>query len=216
MNDISRIRIVIADDHPVVRKGLRALLAEHPGLTVVGEAGDGETALALIDELRPDVAVLDVDMPRLDGFAIVRAVAGRSLPVRLIFLTLHDDEELFREAMELGVHGYLLKDGAMIEIAAAVRAVAGGRQYLSSDMTSRLLQPRSAVPAGDSVAVPLTPAEQRVMRLLADGRSSKEIGEALEISYRTVENHRTRICRKLGLEGANALLRFAIQHKSRF
>lgn len=215
MNDISEIRIVIADDHPVVRKGLRALLAEHPGLTVVGEAGDGETALALIDELRPDVAVLDVDMPRLDGFAIVRALAGRSSPVRLIFLTLHDDEELFREAMELGVHGYLLKDGAMMEIAAAVRAVTEGRPYLSSDMTARLLQPRSAVLAGD-VAAQLTPAEQRVMRLLAEGRSSKEIGEALEISYRTVENHRTRICRKLGLEGANALLRFAIQHKSRF
>lgn len=210
------IRVVIADDHPVVRKGLCFVLQEDSGLEIVAEASDGESALAQIVRLTPDVAVLDVDMPKLDGFGVAREASKRELATRLIFLTLHAEEDMFQAAMELGIQGYLLKDSAMLEIVAAIKAVAAGRPYLSSDMTARLLQKREPVQAalGEGPATSLTPTERRILLLIGEGQSSKEIGTALSIHYRTVENHRTNICRKLGLEGSNALLRFALQNKS--
>ena len=206
-----RIRILIADDHPVVRKGLRMAVEEDAGLAIVAEAADGETALALIEELRPQVAVLDVDMPKLDGFGVAREIRARELPVELIFLTMHAQEDLLRAALDLGAKGYILKDSALLEIVAAVRAVAGGQPYLNSTLTARLLQrpPRTESSPADR----LTPTERRIVQLIAADKSSKEIGAELSIHYRTVENHRTNICRKLGLEGANALLRFALQNK---
>jgi DNA-binding NarL/FixJ family response regulator len=205
------------DDHPVVRKGLRLTIEEDAGLTVVGEAGDGETALRLMRELRPEITVLDIDLPRMDGFAVTREAARLGLEAKIIFLTLHTNEELFREAIDLGAAGYILKDSAMEEIVVAVRAVAAGRPYFSSAMTERLLKPGLASTVSGSATPPsLTSTEHRIMRLIGAGLSSKEIGAELSIHYRTVENHRTNICRKLGLEGANALVRFALQHKSTF
>jgi DNA-binding NarL/FixJ family response regulator len=206
------IRILIADDHPVVRKGLRMAIEEDAGLELVAEVGDGEAALAVIEKLRPQVAVLDIDMPKLDGLAVAREIGKRRLPVEIIFLTMHTGEDLFLAALELGAKGYILKDSAMLEIVAGVRAVAAGRPYLSSALTARLLQP-----AGDDRQAEwvgrLSPTELRIVQLIASDKSSKEIGEELSIHYRTVENHRTNICRKLGIEGANALLRFALQNR---
>jgi DNA-binding NarL/FixJ family response regulator len=214
------IRILIADDHPVVRKGLRMAVEEDAGLTIVAEAADGETALALIEKLIPKVAVLDVDMPKLDGFGVAREIHRRQLPVEMIFLTMHAQEDLLRAAIDLGAKGYILKDSALLEIVAAVRAVAAGQPYLNSTLTARLLQRQS--PPGDAIGLKdnapvdhLTPTERRIVQLIAADKSSKEIGAELSIHYRTVENHRTTICRKLGLEGANALLRFALQNKHR-
>lgn len=208
------IRILIADDHPVVRKGLRMAIQEDPGLSIVGEAGDGEAALALIQELLPQVIVLDIDMPKLDGFGVAREIAKRQLPVAIIFLTMHTGEDPFRAAMDLGAKGYILKDSAMLEIVAAIRTVAAGQPYLSSALTARLLKPRpSAAAANDAPESRLTPTERRIVQLIASDKSSKEIGAELGIHYRTIENHRTNICRKLGLEGANALLRFALRNK---
>ena len=205
------IRILIADDHPVIRKGLRMALEEDTGLTIVAEAADGEVALALIEKLRPQVAVLDVDMPKLDGFGVAREIRGRQLPVETIFLTMHAQEDLLRAALELGAKGYILKDSALLEIVAAVRAVAAGQPYLNSILTARLLQRQ---PQTESLPVDrLTSTERRIVQLIAADKSSKEIGAELSIHYRTVENHRTNICRKLGLEGSNALLRFALQNK---
>ena len=212
------IRILLADDHPIVRKGLRITLEEEPGLQVVAEAADGETALALIGKILPSVAVLDIDMPKRDGFGVAREILRQKLPTKIIFLTLHTDEDLFRAAMELAIGGYILKDSAMGEIVAGVRAVAAGQPYLSSAMTVRLLRESGAANLA-SLALPvsrLTATESQILRLIADGQSSKEIGAALSIHYRTVENHRTNMCRKLGLEGANSLLRFALQHRSGF
>jgi len=206
------IRVVIADDHPIVRKGLRMAVEEDAGLTIVAEAADGETALELIEKLLPQVAVLDIDMPKLDGFAVAREIRSRQLPVETIFLTMHAQEDLLQAAIDNGVKGYILKDSALLEIVAAVRAVAAGQPYLSSTLTARLLQRRS--PQGAAVNEHrLTPTERRIVQLIAADKSSKEIGAELSIHYRTVENHRTNICRKLGLEGANALLRFALQNK---
>jgi DNA-binding NarL/FixJ family response regulator len=209
-------RILLADDHPVVRKGLRMAIEEDAGLSIVGEAADGEAALALIVGLLPQIAVLDIDMPKLDGFAVAREIAARHLPVATIFLTMHTGEDPFRAAMDLRAKGYILKDSAMLEIVAGIRAVAAGQPYLSSALTARLLQPPA--PAGapnDVLASRLTPTERRIVQLIAADKSSKEIGAELSIHYRTIENHRTNICRKLGLEGANALLRFALQNKYR-
>jgi DNA-binding NarL/FixJ family response regulator len=217
------IRILIADDHPVVRKGLRMAIEEDTGLAIVAEAADGETALALIQELLPQVAVLDVDMPKLDGFGVAREIRKKQLPVEMIFLTMHAQEDLLRAAIDLGVKGYILKDSALLEIVVAVRAVATGTPYLNSTLTARLLQRqplRSGSPAhrptGETDNAPvdgLTPTERRIVQLIAADKSSKEIGAELSIHYRTIENHRTNICRKLGLEGSNALLRFALQNK---
>ncbi len=212
------IRILIADDHPLVRKGLRTSIEAASELKVVAEAGDGETALEQIRKLRPQVAVLDIDMPKLDGFGVAREIARQGPAVNIIFLTLHTDEDLFREAIELGAKGYILKDSAIEEVVVAVRAVAAGRPFYSSALTAGLLQPpvlhAAAVVSG--AASQLTPTERRIMVLIAAGKSSKEIGAELSIHYRTVENHRTNICRKLGLEGANALVRYALQNKTEF
>lgn len=211
------IRIVIADDHPVVRNGLKFSISEDSDLKVVGEAGDGEAVLALIKKLRPHVALLDIDMPKLDGFGVAREIVGLKLQTKVIFLSLHKDEDIFRTAMDLGGSGYLLKDSAMDEIVTAVKTVMEGRSYLSSSIAMQLLQGRekevSAEPE-NPLTRDLTSSERRILRLIADGKSSKEIGAELSVHYRTIENHRTNICRKLGIEGANALLRFALQHKS--
>lgn len=212
----TEVRVFIADDHAIVRKGLRAAIEEDSSMHVVGEAGDGESALVAIQQQRPDVVVLDIDMPKLDGLAVARELARKGVETSIIFLTLHTDEDLFRAAIELGCRGYLLKDSATQEIVASLRAAIAGQMYISSAMTAKLVRSNAASPVAlrGAPSSNLTPSERNILRLIAEGKSSKEIGEELSIHYRTVENHRTNICRKLGIEGANALLRFALQHKS--
>jgi DNA-binding NarL/FixJ family response regulator len=214
----NEISIVLADDHPVVRKGLKLSIEEDSRLKIVAEAGDGETALTLIKELIPQLAILDIDMPKLSGLEVARQVVKSGLATKIIFLSFHRDEDFFREAMETGGKGYLLKDSATEEIVTAVHTVAGGQIFMSSAITLQLLRGNAASQKkdDDSPIQDLTPSERRILLLIADGLSSKEIGNELSIHYRTVENHRTNICRKLGIEGANALLRFAVQHKGNF
>ncbi len=212
------ISILIADDHPLMRRGLRLSVEEDPGLKVVGEASDGQAALSLIGTLHPHVALLDIEMPKLDGLGVAREVLKRKLKTEIVILTLHSNQDLFRNAMELGCKGYILKDSAVQEVVAGIHAVASGRPYISSAITADLLHNRNQADAkpGSALTSNLTPTELRIMRLIANGKTSKEIGADLSIHYRTVENHRTNICRKLELdgEGANALLRFALQNKS--
>ena len=209
------ISIMLADDHPVVRSGLKVSIEQDPRLRVVAEAADGEAALARIQQVQPQVSILDIDMPRLDGLAVARELQKLCLKTHIIFLTLHKDEDLFRAAMELGAKGYLVKDSAMQEIVSAVHAVTSGRLYLSSTIATHLLHPPAlkAREADSALTAHLTPMERRIVRSIAEGKSSKEIGADLSVHYRTVENHRTNMCRKLGIEGAHALLRFAVQHK---
>jgi len=211
-----QINILIADDHPIVRKGVRQSIEEDPDLKVVAEASDGEQALALAQELKPDIAVLDIEMPKLDGLAVARKIMESCLETKIIFLTLHKDEDLFRTAMEVGGKGYLLKDSAAQEIIEGVRAICAGRLYVSSSIATTMLWRRETARTSpvDNLITPLTPTERLVLKLIVEGKSSKEIGLELSIHYRTVENHRTNICRKFGVEGANALLRFALQHKA--
>jgi DNA-binding NarL/FixJ family response regulator len=216
--DEEAVRVLIADDHPMLRKGLRLTIEEDPGLRVVGEAYDGEAALALITSLRPDVAVLDIEMPKLDGLSVAREAIRLGFAVKTIFLTLHLDEDMFRAAVEMGSKGYILKDSAAQEIVAGIRSVAAGRPYYSSAIAAHMLSHGATAKATKPGPVDqLSPTERRIMQLIGNGKSSKEIGAVLSIHYRTVENHRTNICRKLSLdgEGANALLRFALQNKNR-
>ena len=211
------IRVVIADDHPVVRRGLRQAIEADPRLKVVAETGDGEAALAQIQELKPAIAVVDVDMPRLDGFGVAREIRKKRLPVDIVFLTIHGEEDLFHAAMDLGSKGYLLKDSALTEIVTALHAVAEGNYYVTPSLTAHLLQRRSRAQAFASEQPrlsDLTPTERRILNMVAEGKSSKSIAEELFIHYRTVENHRTNICQKLGLQGHNALFKFALQHKA--
>lgn len=212
------ITIVLVDDHPVVRKGLKLSIEEDARMKVVAEAGDGEAALGLIKKLNPQLALLDIDMPKLGGLGVAREVIRLGLKTKIIFLSFHRDEDFFRAAIDIGGRGYLLKDSAMDEIVTAINTVIAGQVYMSSAIALQLLQSSGA--AGDtrngSLIGDLTPSERRILLLIADGLSSKEIGTELSIHYRTVENHRTNICRKLGIEGANALLRFAVQHKGNF
>ena len=210
------IEVLLADDHPVVRRGLKATIEEDEGLRVVAQAMDGNDALRQIIELRPAVAILDIDMPGLNGLGVAREVSAQNIDTRIIFMTFHADEDLMRAAMDVGGKGYLLKGSETDEVVAAIHAVCAGRTYIGSTMAAVLLkQNTGASGSGQLLDISvLTPTEKKVLRLIADGLSSKEIGDQLSIHYRTVENHRTNMCRKLNIEGANALARFALQHRS--
>ena len=213
----NEISIVIADDHPIVRKGLRQTIESDARLKVLAEAGDGEEALALIEELKPEIAVLDVDMPRLDGFGVARELQKRRLPVKIVFLTIHSEEDLFHAAMDLGVGGYILKDSALFEIANGIKAVSEGKYFVTPSLTSFLLGRRQRIQNFEQNTpnlASLTATERRIVQMIADYKSNKEIAAELFIHYRTVETHRTNICQKLDLRGHNALLKFALEHKS--
>lgn len=211
------IRLVVADDHPVLRKGLRHVIEADPCLRVLAEADDGEAALEQIVRLAPDVAVLDIDMPKLDGFGVVRALAQRETMPAIVFLTLHATEELFTEAMELGARGYILKESALTGIVEGVKAAAAGQYYVTPSLTPLLLghrARRTALAERQPGLGSLTPTERRILQLVAGGHTSKEIAERLFVHYRTVENHRLNIAQKLGLQGHNAVLKFALKHRT--
>ncbi len=213
----NQIKIIIADDHPIVRQGLRQMIEADKSLTIIGEAGDGETVLQLIELQKPNVAVLDIDMPKLDGFAVVRELQRKKIAVEIVFLTMHSEEEVFQNAMDLGVKGYVLKDSATTDIVAGIKSVAGGKAFISPALSSLLLNRRrrsEAVRNENPSLDLLSPTERRVLKLIAEDRTSKEIGKELFISHRTVDTHRLNISRKLDLRGSLALVKFAITHKS--
>jgi DNA-binding NarL/FixJ family response regulator len=213
----SEIRIAMADDHPLLRKGLRMVLEADANMKVVLEAGDGDAFLAQVEQSRPHIALVDVDMPKQDGFAVAKEIQKRRIPVDLAFLTIHDEEAVFHAAMDLGIKGYLLKDGASIEVIEAIRTIAAGKFYVSPPLVAYLLRRRhrsQALVESEPGLKGLTASERRILHMIAENKSSKEIGAELFIHYRTVENHRVNICQKLGLRGTNSLLRFALQHKS--
>lgn len=211
------IRVVIADDHPIFRSGLRQVLELDGAISVVAEVGDGEAALARVEALRPDVAVLDVNMPVRDGLEVARALRDARSATRVVFLTMYRDRQYLDSALDAGASGYVLKDGAVSEIADAVRTVAAGGRYVSARLTSLLLDRRDradGLAAAEPGVADLTPTERRVLGLVAEYKTSREIAEVLCVSPRTVEHHRASAAAKLGLKGANALLKFAVEHRS--
>jgi DNA-binding NarL/FixJ family response regulator len=213
----SGITVLIADDHPIFRTGLRQVIETDPAVRVVAEAGNGDEALATIQSVGPDVAVLDIDMPGCDGLDVARALRDRRSATRVIFLTLHTDAWFLSAALDAGVHGYVPKESAATEIAGAIRSVHAGQQYVSPVLSSLLItRSRRAdalakeLPALDA----LTPTEMKVLKLVAEIKTTKEIADALCMSPRTVEHHRTSIATKLELHGSHALTRFAVKHQA--
>jgi two-component system response regulator NreC len=203
------IRILIADDHGVLRAGLRALLNAETDMEVIGEAAEGQAALRMAEELKPDVALLDLSMPGLGGIEITRLLKTASPAVRVLILTVHEDESLLREAMRSGASGYITKRAIEAELINAVRSVWRGDLYVHPSMTRALLEGLSPNSAADEPVEPLTAREIEVLQFLAQGYTNRQIAEELCISTRTVESHRANLMGKLGLHGRVALVRYA-------
>ena len=213
------VTVLIADDHPIFRKGLSQVVAAEPGFRVVMEADNGVAALRYIRELKPRVAVIDLSMPQLDGLAVARSVRDQKLPVQVIFLTMHNDEDAVHDALEAGISGYVLKDSAVDEVVASIRSVVAGKPYLSAGISSHLVgrwRKTETLARSQPAVAGLTPAERRIMQLIAEYKTSKEIADILCVSPRTVENHRANICTKLELRGSHALIRFAVENRLLF
>jgi DNA-binding NarL/FixJ family response regulator len=213
----NEIRILIADDHPLLRRGLRETIEENDDLKVIAEVGDGKTALEQIVKLQPHVVILDIKMPEMGGFEVVRKLREASLKVAVIFLTMYNDEETFRAALNMGIEGFVSKESALTEIVTSIKAVASGQLYLSPSLSQYLVK-RFNQAAKLTEELPLlkdlTPTEIQILRMVAEAMPSSEIGKALKIHPRTVDNHRTNISHKLGLHGTHALVKFAIEHKN--
>jgi DNA-binding NarL/FixJ family response regulator len=210
------IQILVADDHPVFRRGLRMIIQSDERINIVAEADNGKDALELIKSSEPDVAVLDVNMPQMTGFDVVRELRKINLATEFIFLTMHKDEAMFNTALDLGVKGYLLKESAIEDIAAGIKAVAAGENFISPSLATFLFN-RSRRNATFTEVKPtlneLTVTERRILKMIAEDKTSREIADQLSISVRTVERHRQNICDKLEIHGSNALMKFALANK---
>jgi len=203
-----RLRIVLAEDHTIVLEGLRALL-EKEGFEIVGEAQDGRSAVELARRLSPDIAIMDIGMPGLNGIDAARAILRASPDTRTILLTVHEEHEYIVEALRVGVSGYLLKTKAASDLVRAIKEVSQGALYISPGMSRDLL--KSFVDNKEFKADPLSPREREVLQLIAEGKSTKAVGTILGISFKTASSHRTRIMVKLGIHETASLVRYAIR-----
>jgi two-component system, NarL family, response regulator DegU len=211
------INILIIDDHPIFRRGVRNIIELEKSMHVVGDVGDGEAAIEFLNEHPVDVAILDLDMPRMNGLEFAQAIKKKNIPLEIIVLTMHKEEQLFNRAMDLGVLGFISKENAASEIAEGIRAVMKGKHYVCSMFSSFLIHRssyRSSYHKQTSGFELLTVAERTVIKLIAENLSSKEIAERLSISPKTVDNHRTNICKKLNIHGSHSLLRFLLENKT--
>jgi len=205
------VDIVLADDHHLVRRGIRALLEALPGARVVGEAGDGRTALALIESHHPEVAVLDISMPEMTGLEVAERASRSSPRTKIIILSMHKGETFVAKALRAGVSGYLLKDAADAELGLALAAVTRGDVYLSPTISRQVVEQFTRAAAEPDPLAGLTPRQREILQLVAEGKSSKDIAVLLDLSTKTVEAHRAQIMERLGLHDVTALVRFAIR-----
>lgn len=203
------IRVFLADDHAIVREGLRALLAREPDLHVVGEAEDGRETLRRCEALHPDVAALDVSMPLLNGLEAARQLAEWKRAPAIVLLTAHPEERYVLEALQAGVRGYVLKRDAGADLVRAIREVAVGRVYLSPRISPAVVEALRAPSRGESAA--LTGREREVLQLVAEGKTTKEIAALLGVSVKTADAHRTRLMQKLDLHDVASLTRYAVR-----
>ncbi len=209
------IRVFLADDHTIIRDGLRALIDAQPGLQVVGEAANGRAAVARVLALRPDVAVLDIAMPELNGIDAARAIRAQQPGTQVIMLSMHASSEHVVRALQAGALGYLLKESAGRELLAAIQVVHAGRRYLSARLgegaIDTLLREHAEHPARTPLAS-LSLREREVLQLVVEGYSSADIGQRISLSPKTVDNYRSRLMHKLGVSNLPNLIRFAIDN----
>ncbi|MGP8244413.1 MAG: response regulator [Bryobacteraceae bacterium] len=207
---MKRIRILLADDHAVVRQGFKMILAEQPDMEIAGEAANGREAVELAEKIKPDVVVMDVSMPELNGIEATRRLAASAPHTRVLALSMHKDSVYVREILRAGARGYLLKDSPAQDMLTAVRAVAGGEGYISPAVSSAVLDDyRKHVTNPIDL---LTGREREVLQMLAEGKTNKEIAAVLNLSVYTVEAHRGRIMEKLNVHSINELVRFAVRN----
>lgn len=204
--------LIIADDHPVFRMGLREVIERKEEFRVLGEANDGEEALDMIKRLKPELALLDLRMPKMSGLEVMRCCTKEKLPVTFIILTMCDEEEMFRKAIELGAMGYLLKESAVNEIVQGITVVARGDYFFSPALAVRTIAKRRNHQQSVAIFEALTPTERRILQMIAEYKSTTEIAGELCVSPRTIEHHREHMCRKLDLTGRYALVRFALEN----
>lgn len=206
------IKIFLADDHTVLRDGLRLLLDMQPDMCVVGDAADGRTAVQLIARLKPDVALIDVAMPELNGIEATCQILSDSPQTQVIILSMYGAAEYVVRALQAGARGYLLKDADSSTLVAAVRAVHARQRYLSPAISERIVDQYLRQNVAADTLGRLTPREREIMQLVAEGKSSVEIAQILQLSPKTVETYRSRLMEKLGVDNLAGLVKFAIQH----
>jgi DNA-binding NarL/FixJ family response regulator len=215
---MNEFALLIADDHPLIRKGLREVIESMPQIKTIYEAGDGEAALKIIEQEKPPLAILDVDMPKMNGLDIAKCVQQRDLPTDVIILTMYNKETIFNRAFDLGVMGYILKDSVLAEISTCISNVFDGKYYISPAISDFLIRRTGRQTGGGKEKklglTALTLTERKVLALIAKHKTTNEIADELFVSPRTIETHRHNICAKLGIHGTNALLRFAFDNKS--
>lgn len=211
----SKIRILIADDHTLLRNGICALLEDEPDMVIVGEANDGREAVRLAGQLKPNVVLMDIAMPLLNGLEATRQIKHEHPEINVLVLTMYDNEEYFREMLEAGASGYIIKRAAATELVTAIRAVYTGEAVLSPAITRLLLEDYLNHELGDEKENPnaLSSREREVLQLIAEGKTSREIAEILHLSVKTVQSHRTNLMQKLDLHDRGDLIKYAIQKK---
>ncbi len=217
MNTQRQTTILLADDHPIVRNGMRMLLESQKDIKVVYEAENGEIALKKIREIQPVIAILDIDMPKLNGLDVVTQAIEHHVHTHFIVMTMYKDESLFSRAIDLGVRGYILKENAVLDILQCIKAVVEGKHFISPALSEFLFKKEGTRNQSTSLfglLERLTPTERKILKLLSEMKTSKEIAEGLFVSTKTIENHRNNICTKLEIRGAHALLKFALENKN--
>ena len=212
----SKIKIITADDHPIFRRGLCSVIESDSNLQIIGEAANGQEVLKILETQIADVVILDINMPIMDGIDTARIIYKDYPKIKMIFLTLEKDKEIMNALKTLKVKGYLLKDSAVLEIVRCINQVASGRSYISPEITDLLMSSfEDETAETDKVLLlsKLTPTETRILRLMAESKTNKEIAEELFISVRTAENHRANMCGKLNISGNHSLFKFALENR---
>lgn len=211
-----KYRVLLADDHTILREGLRALLQSSPELEVIGEASDGHEAVQMANQLAPDVVLIDLSMPRINGTEAIELMRKRNPSLRIIALTVHRTEEYVRATLDAGANGYVLKDDTRNELISAIHAVVQGKTYLSPSICGQLVNCYLEPGSGNTMSSSwdnLTLREREVIKLIAEGNTNKMIARLLSISVKTVEKHRGNLMKKLGLHSASKITAYAIEHR---
>lgn len=208
---MASVRVLLADDHALVRSGIRSLLQSLDNVEVVGEAGDGDTALKLIEQLAPDIVLMDITMPGLNGLEALPRIRTAFPAVRVIILSMHTNEAYVSKALRSGAVGYLLKDAATIELELALQAVSRGDTYLSPAVSKQLIADHVRRDTPAAAADPLTPRQREILQAIAEGHTTQQIAQRLKISVKTVEAHRAQLMDRLDIHDVAGLVRYAIK-----